>query len=169
MHYIICRLVLHLKWGYACCWIHSSFVSSLYSGTLVHILHGSLKGGQVAEALLGEAPLSWQLYCTLLVAVRNRSGKPQPAATTQERTRGGRHQGRGRGRGRGNGVGRGRGRGGREAKSVMRMEDVSNRFALLMNSDWWECSSNCTLASSVFLLQHIAKMFTHVYCNFALS
>lgn len=111
----------------------SSLGPSLYSGTLVHILHKRLKGGQAAEALLGAAPLSRQLYCTLLVAARNRSTKPQPPETTQERARGGGQRGRGRGRG----GGRGRGaRGAKVAESVMGMEDVSNRFALLMSSDW---------------------------------
>lgn len=105
--------------------IHSSLGPSLYSGTLVHVLHRRLKGGQAAETLLGAAPLSSQLYCTLLVATRNRSSKPQPSATTQGRTRSRKHRGRGTGGD----------RGAKGAESVMGTEDVSNRFALLMNSD----------------------------------
>lgn len=119
-------------------WILSSLGRSLFSGTLVHGVHRRLRGGQAAEALLETSPQSWQLYSALLVAARNRSSNPHHPGTTEGTTRGRGPRGRGRGRGgRGGGGGRGRGkRGANVAEAATGVEDVSNRFALLMSSDW---------------------------------
>lgn len=108
-----------------------SFWFSLFSGTLAHGLNTRLKGGQTSESLFSRAPLSRQLYSTLLEAARNCSSNTHPhsSAATEGRMRGGGHRGR-RGRGRG----RGRGEGGARPPMAGR-EELNNRFALLMSGE----------------------------------
>ncbi|XP_070840214.1 single-strand DNA endonuclease ASTE1 [Chaetodon trifascialis] len=98
-------------------------LARLFSGTLVHGLLRYLKGGRAAESLVVGGSLSGQLYSSLLDAVRNCSSKPHPSSSAAGRRK------RGGGRGR-----QGRGGGGRGAWGVGRsMEEINNRFALLMS------------------------------------
>ncbi|CAL8296423.1 unnamed protein product [Lota lota] len=98
-------------------------MSWLFSGSLVHGLLNTLSAGRTAESLLGGGPLSGQLYCSLLDALRNCSSVTQDSSGGRgaKRNRRGR---RGRGRGRG---------GGGEGEA-----DLSNRFAFLMNEEGFE-------------------------------
>ncbi|XP_074542275.1 single-strand DNA endonuclease ASTE1 [Halichoeres trimaculatus] len=111
-------------------------LSWLFSGTLVHGLLRFLKGGHAPESLLTGGFLSGQLYSCLLDAVRNCGSKMNPPSSSGGRR--GRGRGGGGGGGRGGGRGRrGRGRGGgRGASGVGRgIEEVNNRFALLMSEE----------------------------------
>ncbi|XP_069551045.1 single-strand DNA endonuclease ASTE1 isoform X1 [Brachyistius frenatus] len=98
-------------------------LSWLFCGTLVHGLLRYLKGGQSAESILTGGHFSWQLYSSLLDAVRNCSFKANPSSSASGRKR--------RGRGRGGRGGRGGG-----AHGVGRdTEDINNRFSLLMSGE----------------------------------
>ncbi|XP_026155501.1 protein asteroid homolog 1 [Mastacembelus armatus] len=103
-------------------------LSWLFSGTLVHGLFRYLKGGRSAESLLPMGSLSGKLYSTLLDAVRKCSSKADPSSSAAGRRK------RGRGRGR-----RGRGGGGRGAWGGWQgVEEIDNRFALLMNEEGYD-------------------------------
>ncbi|XP_028316402.1 protein asteroid homolog 1 [Gouania willdenowi] len=96
-------------------------LSYIFSGTLVHGLFRSLKGGQAAESLLASGSLSSQLYSSLLNAAKN-GRRPNPSSASQRRSRG---QG-----------GRGRQRGGRRVAGGARgVNELSNRFAFLNTDD----------------------------------
>ncbi|KAM4630119.1 single-strand DNA endonuclease ASTE1 isoform 2-T3 [Polymixia lowei] len=99
-------------------------ISWLFSGSLVHGLLRSLNRGRPAESFLAGSSLSGQLYCSLVDTVRTCSSKTtyhsSALSASGRRVRGSR---RGR-RGRGGGGGRGRG-----------MEEVNNRFALLLSEE----------------------------------
>uniref|UniRef100_A0A3B4ZR03 Protein asteroid homolog 1-like n=1 Tax=Stegastes partitus TaxID=144197 RepID=A0A3B4ZR03_9TELE len=103
-------------------------LSWLFSGTLVHGLVRSLKGGRAAESLLSGGSFAVQLYSSLLDAVRKCSTKANPSSAAS-----GRKRGRGRGRGR-----RGRGGGGRGAQAGGRDDEMNNRFSLLMSEEEYD-------------------------------
>ncbi|KAL6099901.1 aste1 [Pungitius sinensis] len=100
-------------------------LSWLFSGTLVHGLLGYLKGGRAAESLLVEGSTSGSLYAFLLDTVRSCSSRTNPPPSAAGRGKRGGGRGR-RGRGRGGGGRGGRGRG---------IEEINNRFALLMSDE----------------------------------
>ncbi|KAM3858446.1 single-strand DNA endonuclease ASTE1 [Diretmus argenteus] len=95
-------------------------ISWLFSGSLVHGLVRSLRGGQPAESFLAGGSLCRQLYCSLLDAVKNCKPKAHPssAASSGRKKRGSR-----RGR-------KGRGGGGQRGT-----EELNNRFSLLMSEE----------------------------------
>uniref|UniRef100_A0A3B5A4F5 Protein asteroid homolog 1-like n=1 Tax=Stegastes partitus TaxID=144197 RepID=A0A3B5A4F5_9TELE len=63
-------------------------LSWLFSGTLVHGLVRSLKGGRAAESLLSGGSFAVQLYSSLLDAVRKCSTKANPSSAASGRKRG---------------------------------------------------------------------------------
>lgn len=103
-----------------------AFYLRLFSGTLVHGLLRSLKGGTAAEYLLGGGSLSRQLYFSLLDAARDCSSEAHHPSFAAGRRRRGRQRGR---QGRGARGTRGMYRGGRST------EELDNMFAALMNDD----------------------------------
>ncbi|XP_056154811.1 protein asteroid homolog 1 [Lampris incognitus] len=99
------------------------YTSWLFSGSLVHGLLRSLRGGRTPESFLVGGTLSQQLYCALLDAVKiNNSDTPRSSSASGGRKRSG-HRGRRRGGG-------GRGGGGRGDRGS---EELNNKFALLLN------------------------------------
>uniref|UniRef100_A0A672HEQ9 Asteroid domain-containing protein n=1 Tax=Salarias fasciatus TaxID=181472 RepID=A0A672HEQ9_SALFA len=102
----------------------------LFSGTLAHGLVRYLKGGRPAESLLPVGSFSGKLYASLLSSVKSCvSGRWVLLVDGQENR--GRGQGR-RGRG-GGGRGRGRGRGAQGRGGGV--DELANRFALLMSEE----------------------------------
>ncbi|XP_017281905.1 protein asteroid homolog 1 [Kryptolebias marmoratus] len=97
-------------------------LSGLFSGTLVHGLHRLLKTGWAAESLMPGGSLSGRLFSCLLKAVRDCSFKANPSSLPSRKKR------RGRGRGR-------RGRGGRETQDV---DELNNKFTLLMCEEQYD-------------------------------